>query len=120
MFEFNDVRAHTGAMKFDNDWPGVFIRGKDALNYAVYLGLLLKELDLKFELTDEQVQTKRSLMGLLDDLLACDTSVLKPEHTQHGMLMYSAASFRYEKIEPAVMHAQPPPIPGTVNDQLDR
>jgi hypothetical protein len=31
------VRAETGAMQFDDDWRGVFIRGDNATAYAMYL-----------------------------------------------------------------------------------
>lgn len=31
------VRVPTGALQFGNDWPGVFIRGDDALSYAFAL-----------------------------------------------------------------------------------
>ena len=34
-------RAETGVMQFDNDWPGVFIRGDNALMYAIALRCLL-------------------------------------------------------------------------------
>jgi hypothetical protein len=31
------MRAETGAMRFEGDWRGVFIRGDNATAYAVYL-----------------------------------------------------------------------------------
>jgi len=79
-------RARTGLMKFDDDWPGVFIRGKIALKYADSLGVILKEIDQRFELSDDQIAIKRNLMGLLDDLLACDTTVIHTESIQHAVL----------------------------------
>ena len=30
----DNVRPQTGPMQFGDDWPGVFIRGDDALGYA--------------------------------------------------------------------------------------
>ena len=38
----NGKRPETGAMQFGNDWPGVFIRGDDALWMASNLGCLLR------------------------------------------------------------------------------
>lgn len=35
------ARVATGVVKFGNDWPGVFVRGDDALGYAAKLRLLL-------------------------------------------------------------------------------
>ena len=29
-----DARPETGPMQFGDDWPGVFVRGDDALGYA--------------------------------------------------------------------------------------
>jgi len=33
----DDARPGTGPMQFGDDWPGVFIRGDDALGYALAL-----------------------------------------------------------------------------------
>jgi hypothetical protein len=33
-------RVQTGKMQFENDWPGIFIRGDDALNYAAAIRIL--------------------------------------------------------------------------------
>ena len=35
------VRIETGPLKFPDDWPGVFIRGDEALGYAGELRVLL-------------------------------------------------------------------------------
>lgn len=35
-----DIRAETGPMQFGDDWPGVFIRGDNAMWYAMMLGRL--------------------------------------------------------------------------------
>jgi hypothetical protein len=34
-------RIDTGALRFGNDWPGVFIRGDEALEYAKWLRKLV-------------------------------------------------------------------------------
>jgi hypothetical protein len=36
-------RVETGRMEFSDDWPGVFIRGDDALSFALSLRTLLHE-----------------------------------------------------------------------------
>ena len=30
-------RVETGPIQFNNDWPGIFIRGDDALGYLIWL-----------------------------------------------------------------------------------
>lgn len=35
-------RAETGAMQFGNDWPGVFIRGDNAMLFSMTLEMVLK------------------------------------------------------------------------------
>ncbi len=35
-------RAETGPMEFDQDWPGIFIRGDNAFAYAMYLRAVLE------------------------------------------------------------------------------
>jgi hypothetical protein len=31
------LRVESGVIKFGEDWPGLFLRGDDALAYAIYL-----------------------------------------------------------------------------------
>ena len=33
-------RVETGAVQFGNDWPGLFVRGDEAICLALYIGLL--------------------------------------------------------------------------------
>lgn len=35
--EDNNTRVETGIVQFGNDWPGVFIRGDNAMGYALSL-----------------------------------------------------------------------------------
>lgn len=39
------MRPETGAMQFGDDWPGVFIRGDNAINMVLNLKLLLDQLE---------------------------------------------------------------------------
>jgi hypothetical protein len=40
----DDVRPETGPMQFGDDWPGVFIRGDDAIGYASALRRAVEKL----------------------------------------------------------------------------
>jgi hypothetical protein len=49
-------RAETGRMQFGDDWPGVFIRGDDALAFARSLRQLLHKTEKRAsELSQQQV-----------------------------------------------------------------
>lgn len=37
-------RAETGILQFEDDWPGVFIRGDNAFAYVLYLGKLMENI----------------------------------------------------------------------------
>jgi hypothetical protein len=66
-------RPETGPMKFGDDWTGVFIRGDDALNYALALkGLLEAHKDAQADEDDgsQSGLAKLILKGLVDDLLS--------------------------------------------------
>lgn len=56
-------RVETGPVRFGDDWPGVFIRGDNAMWYA----LLLKQL---LEGRGDELN-KMQLRGLADDLASC-------------------------------------------------
>jgi len=75
-----EPRAETGAMKFGHDWPGVFLRGDDAVPMSMYLGELLDAIDLMGtdnEVLDHGVDiiTLHMLRGLQATLASCDTRV---------------------------------------------
>ena len=58
-------RPETGAMKFGDDWCGVFIRGDNAFHYANLLDDLLNGNDGYSPFTVAQ------LRGLVSDLRSC-------------------------------------------------
>lgn len=62
-------RVETGVVQFGTDWPGVFIRGDDAVNYAFSLRFLLNKLsELDMDFTDSiQLASAASLVSLLED-----------------------------------------------------
>jgi hypothetical protein len=57
-------RLETGAVQLGNDWPGVFIRGDEALGFADMLLRLRQEvaapLIVKNSILDELIETLRS------------------------------------------------------------
>lgn len=61
------ARAETGAMKFGDDWPGVFIRGDNAAYYAMNLKTVLSNGD--FDIDGQMA--KIVVQGLLSDLESC-------------------------------------------------
>jgi len=67
-------RIETGAVVFGEDWPGVFIRGDDAFNYAIQLAHLL---DVLHGSEDPIVLLALNTMdGLRQLLLSCE---VRPE-----------------------------------------
>jgi hypothetical protein len=59
------ARVETGAVQFGDDWPGVFIRGDEALSYIIDLKVALKKLP-----PDKEVEYIR-LTKLLRALQSC-------------------------------------------------
>jgi hypothetical protein len=58
-----EKRVETGVVQFGDDWPGVFIRGDNALYYAFMLS---------HEKRDDWLSTA-ALKSLLDLLSSCNT-----------------------------------------------
>lgn len=62
-----DGRVETGAVQFDDDWPGVFIRGKHAFVCKMALeNLLTPDPELPDALRRMYESQVRSLINLLD------------------------------------------------------
>lgn len=67
------MRAETGVMQFEDDWPGVFIRGDNAMAYAMQLQAFL---DKKGNVLSEAI-----LRNLVDLLRSCDArNIPAPQH----------------------------------------
>lgn len=82
-------RIETGPIQFGDDWPGLFIRGDNAIGYALQLQLLLDV--LATDPAPELVIAVAVLRGLLSDLESCnvrrdpEVTRLKPaEECLHG------------------------------------
>jgi hypothetical protein len=58
-------RAETGPMQFGDDWPGVFIRGDNAMGMAIALEVVL-------DTTDVGGFAAMELRGLVRTLRGCD------------------------------------------------
>lgn len=58
-------RVETGPLQFGDDWPGVFIRGDNALYFAYVLAAALKHIP------NDDWLLRASLRGLLEDLQSC-------------------------------------------------
>jgi hypothetical protein len=65
-------RVETGPVQFGHDWPGVFIRGDNALHHAYQLSILLND-----KLGAEMA--KVTLAGLARLLASCDARTQHPE-----------------------------------------
>jgi hypothetical protein len=67
--------VESGPLRFGDDWPGVFIRGDDAANYAYHLHRVLKT---RRGGSDEI--SRKVVQGLLDALRSCDLMIRFTEH----------------------------------------
>jgi hypothetical protein len=61
-----DERMETGPIQFDDDWPGVFLRGDNAIGFGLHLRAVLDS-------TEIEPIGKAVLEGLYDTLMGCDT-----------------------------------------------
>lgn len=65
-------KLRTGPIAFGSDWPGVFIRGDDALSYAVTLRALFAEADGRAaDLSQEELRAWMQVKELADLLWSC-------------------------------------------------
>ena len=62
-------RTQTGAIQFDDDWPGLFLRGDDCGSLAVLLNFVMKE--TKYE------GIKKGLKEIID--MICDDVIINQE-----------------------------------------
>jgi len=65
-------RIESGALIINNDWPGIFFRGDDAL----YFGMMLSQLLEKYkgqekEMTNIDYLTIHALRGYVQTLMSC-------------------------------------------------
>ena len=63
----DNARLETGPMQFSDDWPGVFIRGDDAMVYALVLRQAVERL---VEIDNPSVEFAR-LADLVELLRSC-------------------------------------------------
>jgi hypothetical protein len=70
-----ESRPETGPMRFGEDWPGVFIRGDNAL----YYGMMLEQYLEHNPPPDGLEMDHRILMGLAQTLSSCHWQSLKDQ-----------------------------------------
>jgi hypothetical protein len=63
-------RVETGKMQFENDWPGVFIRGDEALGYAAAIRRFLAATEVPRHLSDDETAEWRNCRPELLELAA--------------------------------------------------
>jgi len=63
------ARPETGAMRFTDDWSGVFLRGDDAIHYGMALKALLES---TAEAGNGDVIARTNLSSLVGILLSCE------------------------------------------------
>ena len=75
------MRPETGPMEFEGDWPGVFIRGDNALAYSLVIDDLLSSLDAGYKaplFAQLQLKQLRKLLAGCDTRTEPVTQKLKP------------------------------------------
>jgi hypothetical protein len=68
--EERDPRIESGSVVFGSDWPGLFLRGDDALHFAMHLRTIVDHAEKAGAGASISLAVVR---GLLDDLLSVDT-----------------------------------------------
>lgn len=63
-----EERVETGPIQFGDDWPGTFIRGDNALNYALTLRNVIQH---------EQISSAFSMLGLQSLLNELEASAVR-------------------------------------------
>jgi hypothetical protein len=72
-----DQRIETGPVQINDDWPGVFIRGDNAMFYAMALKSLLNM--LKDEKDLDRMLAVSPLYGLAELLASCNVNNLRKD-----------------------------------------
>lgn len=66
-------RVESGPIQFGDDWPGIFLRGDNAMAYATYLRMALAAMP------DSDALNKVLLTGLAKKLEGCNATRLSNE-----------------------------------------
>lgn len=67
-------RMETGSIQFGNDWPGIFLRGDEALQYAYHLQQFLDQQEQKENIDIISIMVLRRLVSTLQ---SCDLRYTK-------------------------------------------
>lgn len=78
-------RVETGPIRFGNDWPGLFIRGDNAISLAYNLAILGEAIETSgIKLEGQAAITMLMLPGLIRLLESCNTRHLSEYN--HGQI----------------------------------
>ena len=80
-------RLETGVLKPEGDWPGVFIRGDDALVYARRLQFLFAAFEARAkagDVAEEEISAWSKLKDLADLLESCRAKTTLPATAKHS------------------------------------
>jgi hypothetical protein len=58
-----EQRVETGVVQFGDDWPGVFIRGDNAFNFAIHLKIMIDRVDDTDPINKMTVESLLDLLG---------------------------------------------------------
>lgn len=75
-------RVETGPVQFEDDWPGVFIRGDNAFFYALTVGQAIRQAEMGEKMHALFVMQLKGLAALLASAQVRDGGKM-PEGTQH-------------------------------------
>jgi hypothetical protein len=73
-------RIETGPVQFGDDWPGIFIRGDNAIGYAMAIRRLLSELEPLAKEGAIDARDANAVLALADLLASCNTCVVALGH----------------------------------------
>jgi len=88
-----ECRVETGKMQFEDDWPGVFIRGDDALGYAAIIHSLMANGPPR-NLSDEKLHDWTALLELAELLESCRHKGKSPRRAKSGTTQTGGANER--------------------------
>lgn len=71
-------RVETGPTQFGDDWPGVFIRGDNAMAYATILEMFLEDMKDSAPATDTAHINRTVVQSLANMLRSC---IVRPANT---------------------------------------
>ena len=78
----NEQRYITGVIQIDDNWPGVYIQGDNAIFYGKMLSELIESIDND---TKPHYMTKAMVKGLCELLQSCNVNIAKNIEESNGI-----------------------------------